>query len=141
MILAVDPGMATGLAWWDGSFHCAESSPPMQAAEDVYHAVQRGNVDEIAMEDFRLGGGRAKTQQGTKETIELIGAIKWIAGYGGVPVFMQWPWDAADFSTNDKLKAAGFVTPSRPDHMRSAARHLLLHLVRNGTIDGASLIR
>jgi len=140
VILAVDPGMATGLAWWDGNFNCAESSPAMQAAEDVWLMCRRGVVDEIAMEDFRLGGGRAKTQEGTKATLELIGAIKFIAAYNGVPVFMQWPWDAKDFSTNDKLRAAGFVTPSKPDHMRSAARHLLLRLVRNGTIDGADLI-
>lgn len=148
-VLAIDPGMATGLATWDdcrcpggGRFACWELTEPLQVANQVWLACATKQLAEIAMEDFHLKlGGRAMTTEGIRATIELIGIVRFAAHYHGVPLHMQWPGDAAAFSTNEKLAKMGWSTPSKPDHMRSAARHLLLRLVRNGTVDGADLIR
>lgn len=147
--MAIDPGMATGMAAWTdcqcagrGQFKCWEISEPLQVVEQVWAAAASGGIAEIAMEDFHLRlGGRAMTTAGIRATIELIGMVRFAAHHHGVPLHMQWPEDARDFSTNGKLAAMGWATPSKPDHMRSAARHLLLRLVRNGTVDGADLIR
>lgn len=100
-----------------------------------------GIVAGVACEDFILsGGGRPKTPAGSKTTMEVIGAVKWVCEYHQVPLNMQLPGDASDFSTNDKLRAMGWETPSKPDHQRSAARHLLLYLVKKGEIDAARLL-
>lgn len=146
-VLAIDPGMATGMATWDGfedgsgMFHAWQEAEPFQVADTVWNLCVELAVTEIVIEDFQLSfGGRAKTSAGPKVTIELIGAIRFIAHRHGVPLFFQRPADARDFSTNDKLTRMGWKTPSKPDHMRSAARHLLLRLVRNGTIDGRALL-
>lgn len=147
-VLAVDPGMATGMAQWNERecvarrFVAWELTEPLQVAKTVWAACASGSLDEIAMEDFHLKlGGRAMTTEGIRATIELIGMVRFAAAHHGVPLHMQWPEDAKAFSTNEKLARMGWTTPSKPDHMRSAARHLLLRLVRNGAIDGAELIR
>lgn len=139
-VLAVDPGEATGFALWhDGDFEASEQTDQFKAAEEVWGYA--GMVDEIVCESFQLHlGGRAMTTSGMKTTIELIGMIKWICAADRTPLYFQAPAEAK-FSTNDMLNRMGWETPSRPDHMRSAARHLLLRLVKNGTIDGLSLIR
>lgn len=148
-VLAIDPGMATGMAAWDegccpGSgqkFRCWELTEPLQVAEAVWLTCASGTFDELVVEDFQLNfGGRPKTATGPKVTIELIGALRFIAHHHGTPIHFQKPRDAHDFSTNEKLARMGWTTPSKPDHMRSAARHLLLRLVRNGSIDGHALL-
>lgn len=136
----MDPGSATGLALWDdGEFEAYERTGIFKAAEEVWGYA--GSLDEVVCESFQLSlGGRAMTTEGIKDTIELIGMVKWICAADDVPLHFQSPYEAK-FSTNDMLKRMGWETPSKPDHMRSAARHLLHRLVKNGTIDGLSLIR
>jgi hypothetical protein len=138
-VLAIDPGMAVGMASWrDGEFESWECRPN-ELLEHVWGAGEARTYDSYVMEDFHLGGGRPKTTQGTRVTVELIGAVRFICHYHGAALHMQWPEDA-QWSDNDKLKRAGFVTPSKPDHRRSAARHLLLHLVETGVVDPLSVI-
>jgi len=130
------------MALWDGGrFESWQEEDGLAAANSVWHLCKHTEVDEIAMENFHLGTGRAaKTTTGSRITLELIGAIRFIALYFDVPLYFQEPADARSFSTNDKLKAAGFITPAKPDHQRSAARHLLLRLVRNGALDARQLL-
>lgn len=141
-VLSIDPGLATGMALWDGwSFESWQEEDGLLAANSVWHHCEHTELDEIAMENFHLGTGRAaKTTAGSRITLELMGAIRFIALYFDVPVHFQEPADARSFSTNDKLKTAGFITPANPDHQRSAARHLLLRLVRNGELDARQLL-
>ena len=146
-VLAVDPGVATGMAEWrNDEFRSWQLDDPEDVLESVWDFCEEFYADpdvdvELVVEDFRIAGARGKTEAGIRATIELIGAIKFIASWHAVPVRMQTPADAKTFSTNDKLRRAGFETPSKPDHRRSAARHLLLRLVRTGAIDGTDLIR
>lgn len=141
-VLVVDPGMATGMAAWrDGQFEAWQEDDPMAVAATVWHDSRLGLIDELVVEDFILSSvSRAKTTAGIRVTLELIGALRFIALYHEVSMHLQAPADAKTFSTNEKLKAVGFITPAKPDHMRSAARHLLLRLVRNGAIDPLSLL-
>jgi hypothetical protein len=71
----------------------------------------------------------------------MIGAVAYLCRNTNVPLHRQLPSDASSFSTNEKLRAVGFKTPAKPDHERSAARHLLLRLTRNGAIDPLDLLR
>lgn len=139
-VLAVDPGTATGFALWDdGVFSAWEKTGLMDAGECVWRYVDF--ADEVVCERFNLSlGGRAMTPAGIRDTLELTGVVKYACGLDGPPLHFQDPAESR-FSTNQMLKDVGFHTPSKPDHMRSAARHLLLRLVKNGTIDGISLIR
>ena len=141
---AIDPGPTPGMACVHDGLRGFET----WLADDVETCLYMlwdncadHVVKGIACEDFVLsGGGRPKTPAGSKTTIEVIGAIKWVCEYHRTPLSMQKPGDASDFSTNDKLKAMGWETPSKPDHQRSAARHLLLYLVKKGEIDAARLL-
>lgn len=139
--MVVDPGVATGMGYWeDGSAGFWQEDDPIAVVDTVAANAHRG-LDAVVVEDFHLGAvGRAKTTAGIRATIELIGMLRYVAAREGVTFVLQSPSDAASFSTRDKLDKAGFVTPSKPDHARSASRHLLLYLVRQGAIDGASLI-
>jgi hypothetical protein len=113
----------------------------MAVAAAVWCECEMGLIDELVVEDFFLvSSSRAKTTAGPRITLELIGALRFIALRHEIPVYLQAPADAKSFSTNEKLKRLGFITPAKPDHQRSAARHLLLRLVRNGTIDGRVLL-
>lgn len=122
-------------------FFTRQAENPEECLYDLWDNCLAGIVAGVACEDFILsGGGRPKTLAGSKTTLEMIGAVKWACEYHQVPLAMQKPGDASDFSTNDKLRAMGWETPSKPDHQRSAARHLLLYLVRKGKLDAAQLL-
>lgn len=138
----VDPGMSTGMASWStGVFTSWQEDDPFEVTRTLWRACEEKEVDELVIEDFHLAASsRAKTMAGTRATLELIGALRFVAMTFDVPVYFQAPADAKSFSTNEKLKKVGFITPANPDHRRSAARHLLLRLVRNGTIDGRALL-
>jgi hypothetical protein len=116
-------------------------------ARDPYFALDwlvanMRDISEVAIEDFIIqADGRARTTKDSKRTLEMIGAVDYVLHGVRVPLHRQLPSDAAGFSTNEKLAVVGFRTPARPDHERSAARHLLLRLTRNGTIDPLVLIR
>jgi hypothetical protein len=149
-VLAVDPGLATGIAvWMDGHFETMTLTGGLVGAMGFLDGTIRAPAwDAVAVETFTIGQqDRAMTKEGQSETIEIIGAVKWAVHSANerrrspLDLAMQAPADARNFSTNDKLRVAGFETPSNPDHERSAARHLLLYLVRRGAIDPLGMLR
>ena len=146
-VVAVDPGGTTGLASWtryeDGR-EDVEGWEEMTWADTMrwVHTVMsyRVALDALVVEDFFLGNSTAKkSTKGPKQTIELIGMLRYLAFTKGVPFILQAPADSRSFSTPDKLKRLGWWEPGS-DHVQSATKHLLLYLVRSHLIDAERLL-
>jgi hypothetical protein len=127
--LAIDPGLTTGLAWFD-EVHGFESleirgryelydfvTPLVRRAKDLSVIVERWDVRRDT---------RSKTNQDDPRYI--IGYVDGLCQEMGVRYFEQRPAQAKSFATNDKLKRLGWYTGGE-GHADDAARHLLVHLV------------
>ena len=80
MILSVDPGDTTGIAYWedDGTFLAREALPFEELLEKLNSFT--GNIKVIVCEDYRLRGGRQIAQTGSRfVAVQVIGALKLIA--------------------------------------------------------------
>lgn len=90
-------------------------------------------ADVLVVEGFVIGGARAAS---SNETIEMIGAVKYECGLQDhAPPIISPPGQGSVFAGPkwDKLKRIGWHTPG-PDHVNSAAGHLLRYLVNNPTL-------
>jgi hypothetical protein len=140
-ILAVDPGMTTGVALWDSrrpsDVHVIEMSD-----DDFLDWVwaYQSSFDLVVCEAFRLGSRTTgKTVEGSMRTIELIGALRFVARLKDFPLVLQQPAEAEGFSTKEKLQRVGWWTQGK-EHGRSATKHLLLYLVVSGRIPAESVV-
>jgi hypothetical protein len=135
-VLCIDPGPHTGVAWYDsdaGSFAAYEAAP-----EDVWDCFETKWLrwaDVVVVEDFIIGGARAKE---ANVTIEMIGVMRYLCKRESV-TFVTQPPGAHKFAQGDKLKRLGWYTVGS-DHARSATGHLVRFLVERGLLDGASLL-
>ena len=128
-ILAVDPGLTSGWACRQGSALItgqAEFVPMMATAE----RFASEGLDAIVVERYTI---TAETLRKSRQTtaLELIGALRWLSHRAGVEFVLQSPADAKRFSTDTKLKAAGWLQRMSDDHANDACRHLLLYAVKN----------
>lgn len=155
--LAVDPGGTTGFAVWERSedaepngesFRSWMIEGQLPAVNSAWGEATKTDPDEglvadldvIVCESFTISTATAKkTRGGSNAALEIIGALRWQASMIQVPFVLQAPSDASAFCSNEKLKRLGWYTPG-PDHARSAARHLVLYLVRGGYIAAERLL-
>ena len=130
MILAIDPGGTTGIAYLahDGQFGTGQLANGFDGFADWMTEQYWEAFDAIVIENFIPRPG-AKSQQ--LDALHIIGAVKFMCRKHGVPLIIQSPANAKSFSTNDKLTAAGWYTVGE-DHGRDAARHLLVFLIQHG---------
>lgn len=128
MIVAIDPGGTTGIAWITaaGTFatdEVAGGADAMVGWINTWLDTPRGGlVSHVVMETFIPRPG-AKSQQ--LDALHIIGAIRYVCAKQGIALTMQSPAQAKSFADNDKLKAVGWYTVGE-DHGRDAARHLLV---------------
>lgn len=137
-VLAVDPGLATGLALID-----RETLKPVYvwegAAGEVCDRVASAIVGyredlEIVIEKFTITTQTAKHKQ-APWSLEVIGMVKAACHFYGFPVddiIMQSPGDAKAFTDNDKLRRLGWWVRGSKGHGHDAARHAALRLLRTG---------
>jgi hypothetical protein len=133
ILLAVDPGKATGLAaWWD----------PL-----VYDSTKKGSpIDRVEVEDSTkvvsiirriLDGERPsrvaleRFQQDPRKTRQpaanhVIGAVCTWATENGVPYTFQSPGAAKKIAPTAILKKIGWWYPTPDGHQNSAIQHILL---------------
>lgn len=137
----MDPGKATGMAWWEEGEHRADTVPYQRALEALAYDAE-GWLDLVVVEDFviserTLRSGSDGWRRGAE--LEFIGAARWICAQHGVRFMLQEPAERG-FATDAKLRAMGWWTVG-PDHAREASRHLLTALVRLGEVSAAELVR
>jgi len=123
-VIAVDPGMTTGLClrYRDGTIHHAQL-PANEAADFVTSA----KPDVLVVESFVISSNTVtKGRDGIHDALNLIGYLTHWARLNSVPINMQTPAMGKRVS-NDLLKERGLDIKSML-HAREAARHLLIHL-------------
>lgn len=126
-IVAVDPGNVTGIALYeDGAVEAWEVTST--EAPDEVAAI---DSDVIVCESFTPRPG-AKSWQ--PEALYTIGALRYIAQVERAEFVLQTPANAKAFSTNEKLKALGWYTPTKGGHANDALRHLLLYCASNDLV-------
>ena len=141
--IAVDPGKVTGWAKRtpEGQFASGQEDCWLYLRRLHEALIKHGKQapSAIVCEDFIYTTETAKKTRQTWST-ESIGVLRLICLLRGIPFVLQTPVSAKKFSTDDKLKAMGWYFPSKGGHQNDAARHLLLHEVKEGNIDASKLL-
>lgn len=145
-ILAVDPGLATGLAVlrYDGAnvhiVHSAEtdfieSGREMEHWLRVFHADEQGTWSVVA-ERFTITAATAKNSQ-APWSLKVLGMLDWLVWTttGEDPasaVVLQGPAEAKRLVTNDILKSSGLWHRGGAGHANDAIRHGVYRFARLG---------
>jgi hypothetical protein len=139
--LAIDPGLATGIAWLamgkeDARFRSDIIESDWYDVPDlVWNAIEKHGPDglQIIMEGFEI---RKNTHQlsNQQEPRDIIGAVKWVCRRFGVPLTIQSAGMMKKFNHTPnnyaKVKQLGWYKPG-PGHDNDATGHLISYLVNN----------
>jgi hypothetical protein len=89
MVISVDPGETTGIAYWenDGTFISREALPQ----DDLLDKLETlSDVTVIVTEDYRLRQGKQMVQTGSRfVAVQIIGALKAYARRVGAKFVLQ----------------------------------------------------
>lgn len=138
-IVAVDPGKMTGWAMLKLGEFSSGQIPGSAFLLWIDMAIEQGLMPSIVCEDFIYTAQTAKKTRQTYST-ESIGVLRFLSYKHDLSFTLQAPVDAKKFSTNDKLKAMDWYTPTKGGHANDAARHLLLYGVKRSLIDPRKLL-
>lgn len=143
LILAVDPGKATGICLflyedgepellWSGEYQADEFANIVRSA--IVEANARGVQLETTCERFTITAQTAKNSQ-APYSLEQIGVLKHLIresnGVASALVF-QAPVDAKRLFPNEALKKLGYWHKGGEGHALDAIRHGLLYLAKHG---------
>lgn len=142
IILAVDPGLATGLAVLESSvmrFNSHEVKTPKEFYDWIQWFFESPHhPTHIVCESYIITPETIKKSR-QNYSLELIGVLKYLAWERELPFTLQTPIEGKSFGTDEKLKTIGWYRPSQ-GHANDAARHLLTYCVQNKIIDPAELL-
>lgn len=131
MIVGVDPGQTTGLAWWDDMAQRLEAT----AQQPAQHAVvtlwtwleeHRDVACEVACERYQIG---PRTLQASRQydALHVAGAVRFKCGQLGVPYHEYPPATSKRLAHDDRLHLLGLWRPGH-GHANDAARQVVTHL-------------
>lgn len=144
LILAVDPGKATGIALfsytigqepeivWSVEVQQEEYAAPIRAALDA--AVEMGLEIDVVCERFTINAQTVRNSQ-APFSLEQIGILKQClldVGRATTDIYFQSPSDAKGMFDNPKLKKLEYWHVGGEGHALDAIRHGLLHIIRLG---------
>lgn len=124
-VLAIDPGLTTGLAWRldDGTWstmNCTEHMAVWRMVRSPMYAW-----DHVILEDY---AGQLISKEGL-QTLRIIGGVQDACDAANIPLTMEWPterrWKLTDAAA--LLKGQG-ATP----HQKDALAHLLNWEAKHG---------
>jgi hypothetical protein len=132
LLLAFDPGLATGIALFDLEKHelvLVDSKAADIAVTDMWNLIwaQKDNL-EIAYERYIISQHTLKLSA-QYEPLEVIGAIRFAAEPLGIPFTGYTSSESKHFGTDAKLRKLKLSRPG-PDHVRDATRIALLHIAK-----------
>jgi hypothetical protein len=140
LILAVDPGKATGLAFFQveaGQDPVLLSSKEVQQheyAKPIRDILTSNNDTEIVCERFTINAQTVRNSQ-APFSLEQIGILKQClldVGRSAEDIYFQSPSDAKAMFDNSKLKKLGYWHKGGEGHALDAIRHGLLRCVKLG---------
>jgi hypothetical protein len=136
MILAVDPGVTTGLAVWTaGEVTITEEYHQIDFcdfADFILRTWHSGAIEGVIVcEAYRI---TQETMRKTRQTasLEIIGALRWMAAKYGHEFVLQGASEAKRFMTDAKLVHLGWYRRGTLGHVNDALRHLGLYLAKQG---------
>lgn len=139
-LLSIDPGLMTGLSFFDIS----DMDDPQllwtkeATIEDFYEKIPdlvKSVKDdlEIVIENFLITVATAKKTQ-APWSLELIGLVRFLCWLYGVPITLHKPGDR-EFMTKDKLKRMGFWHTGGAGHAIVSLQHAGVYLInKNGRL-------
>jgi len=89
MVISVDPGETTGIAYWSDQGEFVEREALDQEA--LFDKLEQlGNVTTVVCEDYRLRQGKQMVQTGSRfVAVQIIGALKAYARRVGAKFVLQ----------------------------------------------------
>jgi hypothetical protein len=89
MVISVDPGETTGIAYWNDNGEFVERETLTQ--DELLDKLERlENVTAIVCEDYRLRQGKQMVQTGSRfVAVQIIGALKAYARRVGAKFYLQ----------------------------------------------------
>lgn len=134
-VLALDPGGTTGWATWDASvgFRSWECDFDVLIARAWEWITTQPDAHEgarhVVCERYTITAETLRKSR-QSDALEIIGFMRGLCLIYEIPFSLQTPADAKRFSTDDRLRHVGWYTRGK-GHANDAARHLMLHLVKN----------
>lgn len=132
LYVALDPGTATGWAdYEEGTLALREYRDKFVVCQDVENILQLRDPNEvqIVVERFQPRPG----VQFVGDSLDIIGAVRYLVWkYGSNDLIIQSPTEAKGPFPDKVLKTWGWW--DRSDHVRDAARHLAVTLVKRKLI-------
>lgn len=128
LIIGVDPGGTTGLAWvLNGQFESVDL-PPLEAMDKVDELVRRRVPTVIAAERYNI---TAQTIKKTRQydALEVIGACRWLAYRYHASFLLQSAGEAQRAGNREVLRVLGWWKPGG-DHLNKAAAQVALAFQR-----------
>lgn len=133
-LVAVDPGVTTGLAIYEDSLYTTLAIKPVTQVMEVVlkgyiTAVPHGIVTVgfpntlVVLEDFNTAG--AISEHGL-HTVRLIGAIEFACHLYSIPLILQFPGERKKFIEQAKDMLVT-MKPHFQEHDKDALAHLLLY--------------
>lgn len=123
-IIALDPGVTTGVAIYDIDTDRYEFEQLPESLEATHDCLSLMSPDVVLYEDFKF---RPNLMKAETYSLQVIGVIKlWCEQRFIEPALTPLPAEAKAFWTDDKIKALGLWTKGLK-HAMDALRVLLLY--------------
>lgn len=129
-VFSFDPGKLTGYAYLFGDHVVvgeADCDDALVLARDAINSISVKPI--IVCESFIVNAETAKKTQ-APWSLESIGVLRFLARRHDLQFILQPPVEAKTFSTNTRLKHAGWYKSTPGGHTNDAIRHLYLHLTK-----------
>ena len=131
VVVAVDPGVTTGLAWVTGrddrSFHSIQVTE-----HEMYHwfDTNSASIKHVQCEAFTINAATIRKTV-VYDSLYLIGYLRYCSHRDGWALAFTKPADVMSSFPDVALKRASMHTPGL-GHANDAARHLAHYMVRHG---------
>jgi hypothetical protein len=134
IIIGIDPGKTTGLAWGDtelmttGGAEISFDDFGDWLNTSLARLKAEGKDVRVACERFTIAAGTIKKSQDAHWALEAIGVARYISRCYGVEFIMQHPSDVKGAVSDEKLKKAGWYIPGK-GHANDALRHVSMAMI------------
>lgn len=125
-IVAVDPGVTTGLCFYAPEFESLEQQQmgPSDHYPHLFYMLEHFHPDVVVCESFQnMSDFR---QESTTKPLEYIGIVKMYVQTRICKLVLQSSSEGKQFWDDDKLKRVGLYERGRP-HSNDATRHFLYY--------------
>lgn len=143
IIITVDPGLWSGMAFWDTKLMEKPSAievpyPETGARLDKWLYSSNARLDRsVACERYVMTPGVKSAQP---EALMGMGAVEHVCNEHRIPVIWQMPRDAKKRCPDSLLRKLGWYVKTKDGHANDAQRHIVEFLANHYTGEYAHLV-